>query len=70
MPFYSDTSYKFRVSCDVKFLPLPLIILLGQPRQLMKRLILRFNTDESTPGVKSKIIALLVAHVYSVTHAL
>ena len=43
---------------------------MGQPRRLMKRLMLRFNTDGSIPGIKSKIIALLAAHVYKVTHAL
>ena len=36
----------------------------------MKRLILRFNTGGSLPGVKSKIIALLAADEYNVTHAL
>ena len=60
----------FPVSCDIKFLPLSLIILLGQPRRLMKRLILRSNTGGSLPGVKSKIIALLAADVYNVTDAL
>ena len=60
----------FPVSCDIKFLPLSLITFMGQPRRLMKRLMLRFNTDGSIPGIKSKIVALLAAHVYKVTHAL
>ena len=54
----------------LKFLPLSLTILPGQPRRLMKRLLLVFITDESIPGVKSKITALLAAHVYNVFNVL
>ena len=60
----------FPVSYDIKFLQLSLLILLGQPRRLMKRLLLCFNADWSITGVKFKIVALLAAHVYNVNDAL
>ena len=52
----------------MKFLPLSLIILLGQPGRLTNPLIL--DTEGSIPGVKSKIIAVLMAHMYNVTYTL
>ena len=70
MPVYSNTSYKFSGFLWYKIFAIVAINIAGQPRRLMKRLLPCFNADWSIAGVKSKIVALLAAHVYNVAHAL
>ena len=58
----------FWESFETKFLPLPLIILSGYRRLLIKRLTFLINDSADKLGTTSNIIFLVEAHVHNVTH--